>query len=161
MNKNMNKKPIDLSGKLVLVALAVITVAFLIYTPLAIIRPWDIKSFDKIATTVDKDILNEKGNSKNEYFVFIYQKDNYKNELLEKELIKYVNYAKQTKDARPLYVIDVNYAFSTNVNSILKYKEEDYPTNLPTLILVQNKKAASTTYKTVSTIKTELDKYIK
>lgn len=154
--KIIQKQNNDLSGKMLLIALAIITVAFLIYTPLAIIRPWDVKSFSDLNKTSEATVLDENGNSKNEYYVFIYQKDSYKLDLLENDLIKYANYAKHTKDARPIYVIDFSYNFSTNIKDILKYKEEDLETNLPTLILIQNKKASSLTYKTVSTIKSEL-----
>ncbi|MFA7130272.1 MAG: hypothetical protein WC167_00425 [Bacilli bacterium] len=76
--------------------------------------------------------------------------------MLDKGLVRYANYARKNKEARPIYRLDFGNDFYNKLKNALGYTEENYQTNLPTLVYVKDGKITSK-YNTVSTILTELE----
>jgi hypothetical protein len=146
----------DMQTLIFVISAAAITLGLILYALFSIFKPFEYKSFDSIQMVNEDNYLAQEGNENKEYYVFIYQQNDYRNEMLEKGLIRYANYAKKNKDARPIYRLDFGNDFYDKLKNALGYTQENYQTNLPTLVYVKNGKISSK-YNTVSTISTELE----
>lgn len=146
----------DTQTLIFIIATIVITVGLVLYALFSIIKPFENKSFEDIKVVTEEDYLSQEGNKSKEYYVFIYQEGNYKQEMLDKGLVRYANYARKNKEARPIYRLDFGNDFYNKLKNALGYTEENYQTNLPTLVYVKDGKITSK-YNTVSTILTELE----
>ena len=146
----------DMQTLIFVISAAAITLGLILYALFSIFKPFEYKSFDSIQMVNEDNYLAQEGNENKEYYVFIYQQNDYRNEMLEKGLIRYANYSKKKKDARPIYRLDFGNDFYDKLKNALGYTQENYQTNLPTLVYVKNGKISSK-YNTVSTILTELE----
>ena len=146
----------DMQTLIFVISAAAITLGLILYALFSIFKPFEYKSFDSIQMVNEDNYLAQEGNENKEYYVFIYQQNDYRNEMLEKGLIRYANYAKKNNDARPIYRLDFGNDFYDKLKNALGYTQENYQTNLPTLVYVKNGKISSK-YNTVSTILTELE----
>jgi hypothetical protein len=128
----------DTQTLIFIIATIVITVGLVLYALFSIIKPFENKSFEDIKVVTEEDYLSQEGNKSKEYYVFIYQEGNYKQEMLDKGLVRYANYARKNKEARPIYRLDFGNDFYNKLKNALGYTEENYQTNLPTLVCLNS-----------------------
>ena len=82
-----------------------ITILGIITAIILAIRPYEVKTFDKI-THVNINNYKTIKNNKEEYFVLLYDSNNNKYELLEECVVAYAEFARNNKDVPNIYVID-------------------------------------------------------
>ena len=155
-NKIINKKTTFDMSVFYLVILGVIFVAILVTSLFLIFKPFNYKKLDDLKETNVANVLKEKPkNASNSYYVLIYEEGSYKNDIIEKAVLDYANYAKREKDAKPLYRLSYDEKL---IGSLASAVGSDIEGNIPMLILVE-KGAVSTssTKKTPSEINTLLD----
>ena len=87
----------DTQTLIFIIATIVITVGLVLYALFSIIKPFENKSFEDIKVVTEEDYLSQEGNKSKEYYVFIYQEGNYKQEMLDKGLVRYANYSRKNK----------------------------------------------------------------
>jgi hypothetical protein len=87
-----------------IIILVAITILGIITAIILAIRPYEVKTFDKI-THVNINNYKTIKNNKEEYFVLLYDSNN-KYELLEECVVAYAEFARNNKDVPNIYVID-------------------------------------------------------
>ncbi|MFR5891457.1 MAG: hypothetical protein ACLUG4_02955 [Bacilli bacterium] len=88
-----------------IIILVAITILGIITAIILAIRPYEVKTFDKI-THVNINNYKTIKNNKEEYFVLLYDSNNNKYELLEECVVAYAEFARNNKDVPNIYVID-------------------------------------------------------
>lgn len=88
-----------------IIILVAITILGIITAIILAIRPYEVKTFDKI-THVNINNYKTIKNNKEEYFVLLYDSNNNKYELLEECVVVYAEFARNNKDVPNIYVID-------------------------------------------------------
>ena len=88
-----------------IIILDAITILGIITAIILAIRPYEVKTFDKI-THVNINNYKTIKNNKEEYFVLLYDSNNNKYELLEECVVAYAEFARNNKDVPNIYVID-------------------------------------------------------
>ena len=88
-----------------IIILVAITILGIITAIILAIRPYEVKTFDKI-THVNINNYKTIKNNKEEYFVLLYDSNNNKYELSEECVVAYAEFARNNKDVPNIYVID-------------------------------------------------------
>ncbi|MBS5852752.1 MAG: hypothetical protein KIC61_03930 [Staphylococcus sp.] len=88
-----------------IIILVAITILGIITAIILAIRPYEVKTFDKI-THVNINNYKTIKNNKEEYFVLLYDSNNNKYELLEECVVAYAEFARNNKDVPNIYAID-------------------------------------------------------
>ena len=88
-----------------IIILVAITILGIITAIILAIRPYEVKTFDKI-THVNINNFKTIKNNKEEYFVLLYDSNNNKYELLEECVVAYAEFARNNKDVPNIYAID-------------------------------------------------------
>lgn len=88
-----------------IIILVAITILGIITAIILAIRPYEVKTFDKITHVTINNYKTIK-NNKEEYFVLLYDSNNNKYELLEECVVAYAEFARNNKDVPNIYVID-------------------------------------------------------
>ena len=88
-----------------IIILVAITILGIITAIILAIRPYEVKTFDKI-THVNINNYKTIKTNKEEYFVLLYDSNNNKYELLEECVVAYAEFARNNKDVPNIYAID-------------------------------------------------------
>lgn len=147
-------KKSNVSGIIFLVGLITITLFIVIFTVITVGKPFVI---DKVEDIKDVTVENYKTANKTqkEYYVYVYNKASFKDEMLKDIILEYANYARTNSDALPIYVM--NYQTNTSITNSgnLNISSSNIETYIPALVYIKNG-SISSTQKTVSTIKNTL-----
>ena len=153
MQTTMDKKS-KITSIIFIVSILTITVLLFGFTFYMIsCSPLAVKEFDDVESVSIED-YKQKGD---EYYVFVYNKNSYKHELLDEMVAEYAEYVRTTPGAKSIYILD----YSTNKDIInhehmdITNTESSIERNIPALLLIKDGKI-SETKTTVSTIKTAL-----
>lgn len=156
MKQNVQKKK---SQNLDLwIILGVITLLAIITAAILAIKPFTIKSFDKIEHLTIENYKKQEGNEA-KYFVLLYD-SNEDNKMLEECVLDYVEYARTHKEAPKLYVVDYReYPAITNSDNF-NISALNLETQVPCLGTVDTSGSLTVSQKTVSTICNLLEDYM-
>ncbi len=159
MKEELRKNP---QAKIYLISLIAITIAFILFVLFAVIKPFSYHKFSQIKEIDATEILTTTfdNRSSDAYLVFIYQAEDYENELVNDKVVEYANKARTNKEMLP--IVTVEYKLR-NAKAIVEATGIDFKTvldRMPAVIIVEKGKVSSDSKITVSTILTYLEKQI-
>ena len=164
-NRTIDKKENNVVFKVLLIGM---TVIFAIAALLIVIKPFQIRSIDRIKeitlaeynTMLDASDDHDHEES-HEYLIFVYDSrttdpfNKSQNEEVERYIIEYANYARKHKDASKIYVLDISKSENKDALATLSLKED----NMPSVVVMKNNHSSITIqsrYKTIQDIQTYL-----
>lgn len=153
---NIVEKKAKISGIIFLIAIIAITLFLAIFTFISIGKPFVIKNLDDMnhATVSDYKELEEE-----DYYIFIYNENSYKHDLVLEYVIEYANYARTSNNATKIYVMNYLENLDISNSNHLNISEKNLETNIPTLIKIsKNAVVSADTKTTVSAINDALVK---
>lgn len=148
------KKNLDL-----IIIMATITAIAVVVAVILIIKPYEVKSFDKI-THLTVENYKKVGKNKEEYFVLLYnsREDDYK--LVEECVLDYVEFARTNKEAPKLYVIDYQSNKTIISSNNFNISESKLAEQVPCLAKISTSGSVGNKMTTISTICNTLEDYM-
>lgn len=116
------------------IILGAITVLAVITAVLLAVKPFTVKSFDKI-NHVTVETYKTKNNNAEEYFVLLYDSEE-NNKTLEECVLDYVEYARTHDNAPTLYVIDYRADKAITNSSNFNISDLNLETQVPCLATI-------------------------
>lgn len=130
-----------------------VTAVFVVALLLVIIKPFGYRSLSNLKEIKAEEIVIQE--TSNQYFVFIYEPGSDEAKMVEDKIVEYARYAKNNKDAKPIFVVEKT---DENTKTIYSYLSAsfDKENGFPCLLTISSGSVAQTK-STVSTILTQLD----
>lgn len=130
-----------------------VTAVFVVALLLVIIKPFGYRSLSNLKEIKAEEIVIQE--TSNQYFVFIYEPGSDEAKMVEDKIVEYARYAKNNKDAKPIFVVEKT---DENTKTIYSYLSAsfDKEKGFPCLLTISSGSVAQTK-STVSTILTQLD----
>lgn len=130
-----------------------VTAVFVVALLLVIIKPFGYRSLNSLKEIKAEEIVIQE--TSNQYFVFIYEPGSDEAKMVEDKIVEYARYAKNNKDAKPIFVVEKT---DENTKTIYSYLSAsfDKENGFPCLLTISSGSVAQTK-STVSTILTQLD----
>ena len=130
-----------------------VTAVFVVALLLVIIKPFGYRSLSNLKEIKAEEIVIKE--TSNQYFVFIYEPGSDEAKMVEDKIVEYARYAKNNKDAKPIFVVEKT---DENTKTIYSYLSAsfDKESGFPCLLTISSGSVAQTK-STVSTILTQLD----
>lgn len=132
-----------------------VTIAFVVALLLVIIKPFGYRSLSNLKEIKAEEIVIQETTNTNQYFVFIYEPGSDEAKMVEDKIVEYARYARNNKDAKPIFVVEKT---DENTKTIYSYLSAsfDKENGFPCLLTISSGSVAQTK-STVSTILTQLD----
>lgn len=130
-----------------------VTAVFVVALLLVIIKPFGYRSLSNLKEIKAEEIVIQE--TSNQYFVFIYEPGSDEAKMVEDKIVEYARYARNNKDAKPIFVVEKT---DENTKTIYSYLSAsfDKENGFPCLLTISSGSVAQTK-STVSTILTQLD----
>lgn len=142
-----------------MIILGTITVIAIIVAVILIVRPYEIKKFDKI-THLTTENYNKVNKNKEEYFVLLYDSKDDSYEMVEECVLAYVEFARTNKNAPKLYVIDYQENKTIINSSHFNISESKIDEQVPCLATISTSGSVGSKKTTISTICNTLEDYM-